>query len=134
MKKKIKVVTHGNTWIDTSTPIVCPECASLNVKEYTHNNSEWHGPFLVGYTEKIYSCKDCNCQFKMGKDKTSIRNCCWDEISGIIALCSLIIFVVLVIICVIFWNNVALPPLMTIAIIVSFIIAVVSFFIWIITS
>lgn len=131
MKKKIKVVTHGNTWIDTSTPIVCPECASLNVKEHIHNNSEWHGPFLVGYTEKICSCKDCNCRFKISKDKKSINRICVDEISGIIALCSFFIFIVLTIISAIFSS---LPPLMAITIITSFIITIVSFFIWLITS
>lgn len=135
MKKKVKIVTHGSTWIDTSAPIVCPECASLNIKEYTYNDSEWHGPFLVGYSEKICSCEDCNCRFKISKDKKHINDCCWDELFGIIALCSFIILVVLMIISAIFWNDdKPLPVPMTIAIITDFIITIISFLIWLITS
>lgn len=131
MRKKAKIVTHGNTWIDTSAPIVCPECASLNVKEYTYNDSEWHGPFLIGYEKKIYSCKDCDCRFKISKDKKSIKNYCLDELSGIIALCSVIILIVLVIISNIFWNDdLPLPMAMAIAITVGFIITLISFIIW----
>lgn len=135
MKKRVKIVTHGSSWIDTSAPIVCPECASLNVKEYTYNDSEWHGPFLVSYSEKICSCEDCNCRFKISKDKKSINDCCWDELSGIIALYSVIILVVLMIISAIFWNDdKPLPVPMTIAIITDFIITIISFLIWLITS
>lgn len=134
MRKKIKVVTHGSTWIDTSTPTVCPECASLNIKEYTYNNSEWHGPFLIGYSKKICTCEDCGCRFKINKDKTSINDCCWDELSATILIISFCIFLVLVLIWAIFLNDdKSLPLSMTIAIIVDSIIMIISFFIWLIT-
>lgn len=133
--KRVKILKHGDQWVDTSAPIVCPECASLNVKEYTYNDSEWHGLFLVGYSEKICSCEDCNCRFKISKDKKSINDCCWDELFGIIALCSVIILVILMMISAIFWNDdKPLPVPMTIAIITDFIITIISFLIWLIKS
>ena len=131
MKKKIEIASHGNTWVDTSAPIVCPECASLNVKEYTYNSSEWLGPFFIGYTEKIYSCEDCNCRFKINKDKTSIRNCCWDELFMWIFIFALILFLILVVISVSFWDNDnSLPLSMKITIIIDVIIAIISFLAW----
>lgn len=135
MKKKVKIVTHGSTWIDTSAPIVCPECASLNVKEYTYNDSEWHGPFLVGYSEKICSCEDCNCRFKISKDKKYIDDCCWDELSAAVAIISGIIFLILVIIWANLWNNDKQLPLpMIIAIITDAIIGFISFLVWLVTA
>ena len=135
MKKKIEIVSHVNTWIDPSTPIVCPECASLNVKEYTYNNSEQHGPFRIGYSEKICSCEDCNCRFKISKDKKSINDCCWDELSAAIAIISGIIFLILVIIWANLWNDDKQLPLpMTIAIITDAIIGFISFLVWLVTA
>lgn len=134
MKKKVKIVTHGSTWIDTSAPIVCPECASLNVKEYTYNNSEWHGPFLVGYSKKICTCEDCDCRFKISKDEKSINDCCWDELSATIAIISTVIFLILVVIWSIFWNDdKPLPLPVSVALITSFVTGLISFIVWLIT-
>lgn len=132
MKKKVEIVTHGNTWVDTSVPTVCPECGSLNVEEHTYNNSKWRGPFYINYSRKIYSCKDCNCSFKTSKDKKGIKRVEAGELSGIIALCSFIIFIILLIISFIFWND-ENSLLLTIAIIVNFSIIFVSSLVWLIT-
>lgn len=135
MKKKIKIVTHGNTWVDTSTPIVCPECASLNIKEYTHDNSEWYGPFYINHSEKICFCEDCNCHFKISKDKKSISRVCVDKIFGIISMISAVIFAILAIFSCIFWGcNNPLPAPMVIAIIADSIIGIISLFIWLMTT
>lgn len=134
MKKKIEIITHGNTWIDTSDPVVCPECTSLNVKEDTHNSTRWRGPFKISYSGKTYSCKDCNCHFKIGKDKTSICDCSWDELSGGITLFTAILWVILITFSAVFWGDSdSLPLPMAIAIAVDSIITLTSFFTWLTT-
>ena len=134
MKKKIEIITHGNTWIDTSTPIVCPECAGLNVKEDIYNNSEWHGSFKIGHSGKIYSCKDCNCCFKIDKGRTSIRDCMWDDLFFGIFLSTLILGVILLITSSIFWGeDDSLPLPMVITLITDGVIWLISFIAWITT-
>ena len=134
MKKRVKIITHGNTWIDTSTPVVCPECAGINVKEDIYNSSEWHGPFKIGYSGKTYSCKDCNCHFKIGKGRTSIRGCMWDELFGGMLIFTLILLVILVIISNAFWgNDDSIPLSMEIAIIADIGMGIISLFVWLAT-
>lgn len=134
MKKKVKIITHGNTWIDTSTPIVCPECAGIKIKEDIYNSSEWHGPFKIGYSEKTYSCKDCNCHFKIGKGRTSIRGCMWDELFGGMLMFTLILLVILVIISMAFCgNDDSIPLSMKIAIIADVGMGIISLFAWLAT-
>lgn len=134
MKRKIEIITHGNTWIDTSIPIACPECAGLNVKEDVHNSTKWRGPFKISYSEKMYSCKDCNCHFKIDKDKTSIHDCSWDELFGWITLFTAILWAILIMISSIFWSNTdSLPLSMAVAIAIDTIIMVFSFFVWLVT-
>lgn len=132
MKKKVEIITHGNTWIDTSTPIVCPECAGLNVKEDIYNNSEWRGPFKIGHSGKTYSCNDCNCCFKIDKGRTSIRGCMWDDLFFYIFLFTFILAVILLIISGIFWGNAddSLPLPMVIALITDVVILLISFISW----
>lgn len=112
--------------------MVCPECASLNVKEDIYNSTRWRGLFKISYSGKIYSCKDCNCNFKIGKDRTRICDCSWDELFGWMTLFTSILWIVLIIISVTIWGNAdLLPSPMAAAIAVDTIMVLASLFTWI---
>lgn len=129
--RKVKIINHGNTWIDTTTPIVCPECASLNVKKDTFQDSRWHGPFKIKNISQQFYCKDCHCRFSTDKEKRHIVDVCWDEIYGYIALIALVLFlIILAVVVFLYHDSDTLPPLMTAMILISFGICVISFFIW----
>lgn len=131
--RKIKIINHGNTWIDTSTPIVCPECASLNVKKDTFQDSRWHGPFKIENINQQFYCKDCNCRFSTDKEKRHIVDVCWDEIFGYIALITLVLFLIILVVAIsLYHDSDTLPPLITAMIFITFGICVTSFFIWLI--
>lgn len=133
MRQKVKIINHGNTWIDTSTPIICPECASLNIEKHMHDDSEWRGPFYIKHTEKVCQCNDCHCSFKLDTDKSKITDVCWDEIFGYIALITLILFLIILAVAVYFYHDSdTLPPLMTAMIFITFGICIISFVIWLI--
>ena len=134
MKKKIKVVTHGNQWIDTIAPIVCPECASLDVKKYKNSDTNWSGPFHIKYERDECLCKTCNCRFVIGKERKSICDVSWDEIWFIIASITIIIFILLLAITVYIWGKEKPPALMVIAISSDFGLFLLSFLAWIICS
>lgn len=131
MRQKVKIIDHGNTWIDTSTPIVCPECASLNVKKNTFQESRWFGPFKVKSIEQEFYCKDCICRFKLEKDRKEISEICLSEFFGYIALITFILFLITLAVAVyLYHDSDTLPPVMTAMIFISSGICITSFVIW----
>ena len=133
--KKVEILKHGDQWIDTKTPAVCPECASLEVKEYVNNSTHWAGPFKILHTKKECQCEICHCRFLIGKEEKSINDVSWEELFGYIAGITFLIFIVLIVITAGVWHDRDWPPIqMTIAIISDLIICVLSFLGWIICS
>lgn len=133
MRQKVKIIDHGNTWIDTSMPKVCPECASLNIKEYMHDDSRWRGPFYIKYIETVYQCNDCHCSFKLDKDRKKISDISLDEFFGYIALITFILFLITFAVALyLYHDSDTLPPLMTAVILISFGICIFSGVIWLI--
>lgn len=131
--RKVKIISHGNTWIDTSTPIVCPECASLNVEEYIHDDSRWRGPFYIKHTEKVCQCNDCHCRFKLDGDRKRISDICWDAFFGYIALITIILFLTILIIALwLYHDSDIVPPLMIAILFITLSISIISFFTWLI--
>lgn len=108
--KRVEILKHGNQWIDTTAPIVCPECASLEVKKYKNSNTDWSGPFHIRYEKDECLCKTCNCRFVIGKERKSICSVSWDEFWGIVTLVTLVIFIILVIIAACIWHDRDWPP------------------------
>lgn len=128
MRQKVKIIDHGNTWIDTSTPKVCPECASLNVKENIFRDSRWHGPFMVKSISQEFYCRDCKCRFSTNKEKRHIVDVSWDELSGYIALITFVISLILsIIIGILVETDKEIPILLLLAMFSSFGVCVISF-------
>lgn len=135
MRQKVKIIDHGNTWIDTSTPKVCPECASLNVKENIFRDSRWHGPFMVKSISQEFYCRDCKCRFSTNKEKRHIVDVCWDELSGYIALITFVISLILVIIIGILCSiSNEFPILLLVAVSISFCVSLISFMVFVVNS
>lgn len=128
MRQKVKIIDHGNTWIDTSMPKVCPECASLNVKENTFRDSGWIGPFRVKSIKQEFYCKDCKCRFSTNKEKRHIVDVCWEELSGYIALITFVISLILLIIIGILWGTGKdIPILLLVAVFSNIGVCIISF-------
>lgn len=128
MRQKVKIIDHGNTWVDTSTPKVCPECASLNVKENTFQDSGWLGPFKVESIKHEFYCKDCNCRFITDNEKKHIVDVCWEELSGYIALITFVISLILVIIIgVLIETDKEIPILLLVAVFSNIGVCIISF-------
>lgn len=133
--KRVEILKHGNQWIDTTAPIVCPECASLEIKEYKNSNTDWSGPFSIRHEKDECLCKTCNCRFVIGKERKSICGVVWDEFWGIIALVTLIIFIILLIITACLYHDRDWPPIpMAIALFSDLGICLVSFFGWLVCN
>ena len=132
MRQKVKIIDHGNTWIDTSTPKVCPECASLNVKKNTFQDSEWYGPFKIEDISQQFYCKDCHCCFSTDKEKRHIVDVCWDDLFGYIALVTFVIFfILLIIIGVLCSISNEFPVLLLVAVSISFCVSIISFIVFV---
>lgn len=128
MRQKVKIIDHGNTWIDTSTPKVCPECASLNVKENTFRDSGWSGPFKVKSIKQEFYCKDCKCRFSTDKEKRHIVDVCWEDLSGYIVLITFVIsLILLIIIGVLFETGKEIPILLLVAVFSNIGVFLISF-------
>jgi ABC-type dipeptide/oligopeptide/nickel transport system permease component len=128
VRQKVKIIDHGNTWIDTSMPKVCPECASLNVKKNTFQNSGWHGPFKVKSIKYEFYCRDCKCRFSTNKEKRHIVDVCWEELPGYIALITFVIsFILSIIIGVLVETDKEIPILLLVAMFSSFGVCIISF-------
>lgn len=131
--RKVKIISHGNTWIDTSTPIVCPECASLNVEKDTFQYSKWHGPFKIENISQQFYCKDCHCRFSIDKDRKKISTICLDAFCGYLALITIILFFTLLMIALyLYHDSDAVPLPMTVILFITLSISIISFFTWLI--
>lgn len=135
MRQKVKIINHGNTWIDTSTPKVCPECASLNVKENTFQDSGWLGPFMVESIKQEFYCKDCNCRFSTNNEKRHIVDVCWEELPGYISLITFVISLILVIIvCVLWGTDKEIPILLLVAMFSNIGVCLISFIVFVLSD
>jgi uncharacterized paraquat-inducible protein A len=135
VRQKVKIIDHGNTWIDTSTPKVCPECASLNVKENIFRDSRWHGPFMVKSISQEFYCRDCKCRFSTNKEKRHIVDVSWEELSGYIALITFIIFSILLLItAVLYGTSNEVPVLLSVATLSNFGVFLVSFVVFVVNN
>ncbi len=135
MRQKIKIIDHGNTWINTSTPKVCPECASLNVKENTFRDSNWYGPFKVRSIKQEFYCKECKCRFSTDKEKRHIVDVCWEDLSGYIALITFVISLILVIIIgVLIETDKEIPILLLVAVLSNIGVCIISFIVFAVNS
>lgn len=65
-KKRYSVSKHGNQWIDTSTPVICPECGEI--VEHKSKQDNWcsylRGTIKVKYEWYEYTCSNCKCSFE----------------------------------------------------------------------
>lgn len=135
MRQKVKIIDHGNTWVDTSMPKVCPECASLNVKKNKIQDSEWYGPFKVKSISQEFYCKDCNCRFSTDKEKRHIVDVCWGDLFGYIALVTFVIFFILLIITGVLCSiSNEFPVLLLVAVSISFCVSIISFIVFVVSS
>lgn len=135
MRQKVKIIDHGNTWIDTSTPKVCPECASLNVKENIFRDSRWHGPFRVKSISQEFYCRDCKCRFSTNKEKRHIIDVSWEELSGYISLITFVIsLILLIIIGILLGTGKEIPILLLIAMLSNFGVCLISFVVFVVNS
>lgn len=133
--KRVEILKHGDQWIDTTAPIVCPECASLEVKKYKNSNTDWSGPFSIRHEKDECLCEVCNCRFVIGKERKSISGVVWDEFWGAIALVTLVIFIILLIITACVYHDRDWPPTpMAIALFSDLGICAISFFGWLICN
>lgn len=135
MKQRVIIIDHGNTWIDTSTPKVCPECASLNIKENKIQDSGWLGPFKVKSIKQEFYCKDCKCRFSTNKEKRHIIDVCWEDLSGYIALITFVISLILVItIGVLAETDKEIPILLLVAVFSNICVCIISFIAFVVNN
>lgn len=135
MRRKVKIIDHGNTWIDTSMPKVCPECASLNVKKNTFQNSGWHGPFKVKSIKQEFYCRDCKCRFSTGKEKRHIADVCWGDLFGYISFITFIIFSILLLItAVLYETSNEIPVLLSVATLSNFSVFIISLIVFVVNN
>lgn len=135
MRRKVKIIDHGNTWIDTSMPKVCPECASLNVKKNTFQNSGWHGPFKVKSIKQEFYCRDCKCRFSTGKEKRHIVDVSWEDLSGSISLITFVVCLILLLIVGVLWgNDKEIPILLLVALFSNIGVCLISFMVFVVNN
>jgi hypothetical protein len=135
VRQKVKIIDHGNTWVDTSMPKVCPECASLNVKKNKIQDSEWYGPFKVKSISQEFYCRDCKCRFSTNKEKRHIVDVSWEELSGYIALITFMIFFILSLIIVVLYDTSnEVPALLSVATLSNFGVFLISFMVFVVNS
>ena len=135
MRRKVKIIDHGNTWIDTSMPKVCPECASLNVKKNTFQNSGWHGPFKVKSIKHEFYCRDCKCRFSTNKEKRHIVDVSWEDLSGSISLITFVVGLILLLIVGVLWgNDKEIPILLLVALFSNIGVCLISFMVFVVNT
>ena len=135
MRRKVKIIDHGNTWIDTSMPKVCPECASLNVKTNTFQNSGWHGTFKVKSIKHEFYCRDCKCRFSTNKEKRHIVDVSWEDLSGSISLITFVVGLILLLIVGVLWgNDKEIPILLLVALFSNIGVCLISFMVFVVNT
>lgn len=86
--KKYTVKKHGNMFVDTSEPIICPECGELVEDKGKYDcKSNWvfFDCFLIRTETTDYRCDNCKCQF-CEDPKMNIVRVDWYELFYIILL------------------------------------------------
>ena len=102
MEKRYEVTKHGEQWIDTSTPIVCPECGEIareTSHRYTHKDF-LRDTFRVRYDWNEYRCDNCKCNFK-DSDKHTEKTIVDIEVGKLLSLIAFIIIFIYIIISII---------------------------------
>lgn len=66
MSRKIKIITHGQEWIDPAPVILCPECGCEHLStDISHHLL----PEIIGITfvrvSEVKQCKTCGCEFEV---------------------------------------------------------------------
>lgn len=135
MRQKVKIIDHGNTWIDTSIPKVCPECASLNVKKNTFQDSGWLGPFKVKSIKHEFYCEDCKCRFSTDNEKRHIVGVCWEELPGYISLITFVFSLILLIIIGVLWGiGIEIPVLLSVVALSNLGVCLILFIVFVVNN
>ena len=86
--KKYTVKKHGDMFVDTSEPVICPECGELVEHKGRYDyESDWvfFDCFLVRTETTDYICDNCKCQF-CEDPEMHIVEVDWHDLSYIIIL------------------------------------------------
>lgn len=99
MGKRYEVINHGEQWIDTSTPIICPECGEI-AKEISHGYTYkdfFRDTFKVRYNWNEYRCDNCKCDFK-DDDKHIEKTIVSIKVEKLLSLIGIIISIIYIIV------------------------------------
>lgn len=73
MSKKWKVIKHGTNYVNTFSPIICPECGNLieKIDSVKNSSSEWFffDIFKKHWSEEHCVCPSCNCEISRQTNK-----------------------------------------------------------------